>query len=154
VRSLALAVVAIAFVLLCLAAGILGTFLADRAPPVVVQSVEILTPVIEPGGKLRIRYRVHRVRDCETRVDRVMYDAGIPGRQPANRVILDVVRLFGEPDRLGLHSFVTAVDVPEHFVDGPARYVTAPQFRCNPLHTLWPIQGQVRTVGFEVRAAR
>lgn len=143
-RAIALTMVGCGFLVAFVVAGILGAFVADRSPPITVILSEIITPVVAPGGDLRLRFTLARARSCATHVDRVMRDSA------GNREILDDVDLRASPGALGTDTFITSIKVPLTFVPGPALYVATTQYRCNLVHELWPITVPPREIGFTV----
>lgn len=126
-------------------ASVLGTWTGDRTPPTRLISTEVLTPTVEPGGIIQVRYVVQRDRTCDTRADRMLFDS--EGR----RKPLDDINSAGP---LGPTTYIATAEVPTWFALGKARYVTSSVFTCNPLHVLFPIVATPREIEVEVVAPR
>lgn len=124
------------------ATAVIGSWAADRSPAGRVIANEVLTPTVAPGGLLRMRLTVERDRACETHVDPMLVDAA------NQRKLLEDVDVAAP---LGPKEYVVPVDVPTYFVPGPARYITATSYVCNPIHKWFPVQTGVRETVFEVR---
>lgn len=124
--------------------GTLGYFATDREMPTVIISAEPVTPVVAPGGELRVDYVVRRHRSCAVTVDRFIID------RFNTRYELDDLNVnAGLP--LGEDRFVQPVRVPPGVEPGPAKYRTSSTYTCNPLQRLWPITGGTRDIAFLVK---
>lgn len=132
-----LAIVAVVF-------GTLGTWLGDRRAPTDVHKVELLTPQVPPGGILRVRYSVFRSRICSTLVERAVYDSA------RTRFILEDIAFESIPGPLGYDEYTSAITIPGAMANGAARYNTVTTYRCNLVHRLWPIGGEVQSITFDV----
>ncbi len=143
-RALTMTVVVPGFLIAALLAGLFGTFLADRDPPISIISAEVLTPMVRPGDPFTMRFKVVRHRSCAIHADRVLRDSA------GGREILEDFDLKTDPGPIGNDSFLVHVTVPAAFKPGPAHYITAAEFACNVVHKLWPIRAPVREFTFEI----
>ena len=135
-----------ALILIGLASGIVGLWVADRQPPTAqTQMRELLTPVVPAGGALLIRYHLQRFKLCRTTVERTITDAtGI-------RYVLDPLSFSSLPAHVGPESYTTKVVIPKDVNPGNARYRSMATYVCNPIHSLfWPVTSQVTEVDFRV----
>jgi hypothetical protein len=136
-RAGTLAIVAVTF-------GTLGMFIADRAPPTTVYNAEPEDQHVIPGGTLRIKYSVYRTRSCATSVERMLYDS------KRVRYILEDLEFKASPGPLGPDGYTSIIPIPAHFARGEGRYRALTTYRCNPIHSLWPISVLTADVTFDV----
>jgi hypothetical protein len=123
----------------------LGLWTIDRDPPVVINSVQVLTPEVPPGGRLRIKYQVNRIRECAVHIDRLLLDsAKVRGE-------LTDLSFAKPPGPLGNDEYTTEIRVPDTFSQGPAVYRTLTTYRCNLIHAIWPVPWGPNDVSFVVR---
>lgn len=113
--------------------GTFGMFIADRTPPTTVYDVQVLTPQVPPGGTLKVKYTVYRARSCATQVERILFD------HQRVRHALEDLEFKAAPGPLGTDSYISAVPIPNTFTRGEARYRVLTTYRCNPVHSIWPI---------------
>lgn len=126
-------------------AAAVGTWAADRDLPVNTVSVQALTPVVHPGSKLQIKFVVERSRSCAIHVDRYIRTGA------DHRDFLDDVDVRDAAGPIGRDEVVTTVSVPDFYADGPAKYVTIPQYACNPTHWILPIRAPQREIDFVIK---
>jgi len=131
----------------CLAFGWLGWQVSDRSVPVVVAAAKAEAPA-PAGGLLRISYRLQRNRQCETVVDRAIFDAA------GTRFILPPLEFLTGAGPVGEEVYFVNLPVPPEAVPGPAIYRTTSRFVCNLTNRLWPITGEPREVQFVVSGGR
>ncbi|AWN43186.1 hypothetical protein [Methylobacterium durans] len=130
-----------------LAAGTLAWFAADRKLPVEIVSTDVLTPVVKPGGKLIVQTRIRYLRECNTHVDRAIYDSH------THRRFLPDIDYERPPQGLGEFTYTSEIDVPDFFGSGPAEFRAVPIYACNPLQRYyWPITRDDIVVPFEVES--
>jgi hypothetical protein len=110
-----------------------GLWASDRTSPTQVIIARAETPVVAPGGVLKIHYEVFRLRSCAVRVDRLLFDAD------RVRVSLEDQEFAGAPGPLGHDSYTTTITIPRSFAQGPGRYTAISRYECNLLHKAWPI---------------
>lgn len=120
------------FVLACMAA-VLGTWVGDVVPPVIVLNGRATPSTVPIGGSLTIHWVIERHRNCKVRRDVIMMDG--------KRVVWDVVSPPATSYApLGKDEYFTApIPLPLGFAPGPSVYRSKLQFICNPVHHLWPI---------------
>lgn len=119
-------------------AGVLGMWTADREPPVRLNDFKVLTPIVSPGGELKIRYDVTRFRYCKVKIERLLVD------DADVKYSLDGAFYEAYPGPLGREIYTIPVKIPEKANLGAAEYRTTATYYCNPLHSwFYPI----RTVG-------
>jgi hypothetical protein len=144
-RSLTASVIVMLALPAIMFAAVIGTWAADRDLPVSTISVQVLTPVVPPGGKLQIKFVVQRSRPCAIHVDRYTRDSA------EHRDFLDDVDTRDAAGPIGRDELVTTVSVPDFYAEGPAKYVTLPQYACNPTHWIFPIRAPQREIEFMIR---
>lgn len=129
-------------------AAALGTVLAmwtvDRDPPIIVNSVEVETPVVQAGGLVRLHYIVRRFRDCSYISDRVILDSA------KVRFVLPDISFIRPPGTLGMDDYRMILQLPTVIAQGPAIYRVTLRYECNVLHRWWPIVSRSADVGFTV----
>jgi hypothetical protein len=129
-----------------LLAGYLGYIISDRTTPVEFLEYRVLTPQVQPGGDLRIRYRIVRKSFCATHVDRFIFDAeGV-------RISLESLDLAAGGGELGSDAYISAVQVPRNIAQGPARYRAIVTYTCNWIQHVFgvPVKAVTQDVEFEV----
>lgn len=125
--------------------GALGIYAADNEMPVMVRTAEAATPIVSPGGELRIEYTLERRRSCEVWSDRFVVDA-----RKVRFELPDLNIKAGLP--LGPDHYIVPVEVKPEAAPGPAFYRTVTSYRCNPLQWIFPINGGTRDIPFIIRA--
>jgi hypothetical protein len=129
--------------------GIFGTWIVDRDPPTRVLSYIIDPPQgVGPGQELRIRYFIDRTDLCATHIDRVLLDS------INTRFQLSDEDYAVGPGPIGLQNYIVVVRIPTDASSGAARLVSSVSFRCNPLQYIWPIRGDIVTVGIMILPKR
>lgn len=124
--------------------GALGIYAADNEMPVMIRTAEAVTPVVSPGGELRIEYTLERRRSCEVMSDRFVIDA-----QRVRFEVPDLNIKAGLP--LGPDHYIVPVEIKPEAAAGQAIYRTVTSYRCNPLQFLFPIRGGTRDISFLIR---
>lgn len=111
----------------------------DREPP--FRSISYTATPAQAGGVMQIDRTVHRdvERHCSAEFSRYIFDskgrrADIAGGQYMS---LDQRRALERraPGRLS-----EVIPIPLGLAPGPATIYTVLQYRCNPIHALWPIE--------------
>jgi hypothetical protein len=125
--------------------GALGLWTIDRDPPVVINQAEVLTPEVPPGGTLRIKYHLNRRRDCESHIDRILYDSA------KVRGLLPDIDFAKTPGQLGNDEYTAEIRIPETFSEGQAVYRLISVYRCNVIHKAWPITIGPTDIPFAVK---
>jgi hypothetical protein len=135
------------FVLTVFFMGMFGAWLGfltiDREVPTVTYDARAITPVVSPGGELRVAYKMFRRRSCETNVDRFIFDS-----ENVRHVLSDLSFNAGLP--IGQDSYTVPVKVPDIAKKGRAVYRVTSSYVCNPIQRLWPIVGPAREIQFEI----
>lgn len=129
---------------LALAFGSVGFYISDRTPPTNVYSAEVKTQSVAPGGMLEIEYKVTRSRSCATKVERFLYDSR------RVRHILQDLEFEAAPGPLGNDGYTSVLPIPTHFARGAGSYRAVTTYKCNPIHSLWPITVLTADVTFDV----
>jgi hypothetical protein len=133
------------FVAFAAAGGTLGLWASDRRLPTVNLETKVLTPVVRPGGELRVEYKVLRYRgDCAINVDRLLFDS------TKARYDLPDRSFSGSPGPTGPDTYVVPILIPSSFAQGPATYRIISRYECNAIHRLWPIVTPEASVSFLV----
>jgi hypothetical protein len=122
-----------------LAVAIVATYAADRAVPFKMLEVD---PAFEvtAGKPATLRAKVWRdpTRPCAASFSRYIFDS------TGARFYLDAsfatAAMIQSMERSRPGELVLTVDMPTALAAGPARLVTALQYRCNKVHSLWPIE--------------
>lgn len=127
-------------------AGLLGVWAGDREPPTVSADLRPVSVEVPPGGELKVRYTVFRTRSCPLRVERMLFDS------TGTRYILPSTEFSSAPGPLGNDSYISMVPLPINISPGPARYRAITIYKCNPIHSIWPIVAQAQDVEFMVIA--
>jgi len=125
-------------ILLSATAGQILWWASDRTPPFALSSY--YAPPVQRGGVLHLTGEVTRdiTRGCSATFSRHMTDAQgfridlMTSQTMSAAAIADMERRA--PQRLFL-----AIVIPAHTSPGPAHITTVLTYRCNPLHSIWPI---------------
>lgn len=126
-QHIAAAIAAVTFV------GTAAVWATDRDPPVTINEVKVLTPIVQQDGDFIISYDLERQQVCQTEAQRTIFDGAnveidyLPDRREA----------FGPVTKHDVKS--VKVHVPLSATPGTARYRVVAVYRCNPLHQIWPI---------------
>jgi hypothetical protein len=130
---------------------LIGTWAFDRQTPVTFHEAIVETPVVQPGGILRVAYKVTRTRNCSVHIEQVLFDEN-GGRYP----MADTFFLV-DPGPLGEDAYAVLVPVPSFFHVGKGRFRSARAYFCNPLQRFfnWPVvippyEGKANDVPFRV----
>lgn len=111
----------------------LGMWAIEREPSTVMRRMEVVTPEVQPGGRLRIHYYVTRYKDCMIRIDRSIHDS------QKVRYVLPDLDFTKAPGPIGEDDYVSETVIPNTLAEGPAYYRAITRYQCNPLHRFWPI---------------
>lgn len=148
ITSLLVRTIVVAWTTIAICLGILGTWSLDRTPP--IKLLSSIDSQALPGSYIVIHAKVKRdlTRHCAVDYSRYMYDgAGVRyDLQGTTTLTEEAIQLTDKitPDALRL-GFV----VPQSAHPGPASLVSVLEYRCNPLHRIWPIE-MVFTMPFTV----
>lgn len=126
-----------------LLSGIVGFMLVDREPPIRTLSLSAATKVVQPGGELKVATHIYRYRVC-----RVILERRIVDKDEVRYQLEPVATAF--PGNEGEDRYLSSVAVPRTASVGPARYVQARSYMCNPFHRIWPIVVTMPTVNFTI----
>ena len=135
------------FVVLCVAAGILGVWASDRDPPYILQNGVVTPNPAVHGEPIYLESDVIVYRSgCRGQFQRTILDAGgyawafPPALTQFNELSPGKYRV-GTPIRYIL---------PMAIASGEACSTTETTFYCNPLHKWWPIKVHTACVKFMV----
>ena len=105
----------------------------DRSPCTVVKSVELLTPAVYPGGRLRWSIVVDRHAMCEYHRTAYLKDG-------AKTIInYDPVDLGASGNVENNASLVLEETIPERATPGPAEYFRWGHYRKSVVNDWWPL---------------
>lgn len=137
------------FLALCLVAfwaGLAGFWTAQRDPPLRIEGLRLLTPVVHPGGTIRVEHTAVRNDACQLTVERAIVDA--------DRVLFrieDMIFYAGRTVAGQRDSFVEETPVPIAAQVGQARLRETLTHVCNPIHRIWPITQRLPDVPFMIQ---
>lgn len=120
----------------------------DRGPPLKMTGSEPAS--VKPGQWLRVVAHVDRdSRACDATVTAVMFDSAgtrflLGGSQVYNAATLDYI------DRITPGRMAAAAPLSPLAVPGRGHVVISISYRCNPLHSFWPIN-VLMDIPFEVQ---
>ncbi len=125
--------------------GSLGYMVVDRAVPIEIISGQ--TPVLKakPGGLLEFDVRFIQHKRCHVLTERRLIG-------PEGRIFLLPPMEF----RAGIgpigreQKTKISIRVPIDMPPGDARYESVTFYKCNILHSIWPVVSPYTTVSFEV----
>lgn len=138
-----------AIVLLVAMAIALLAFIAwqasDRAVPVRLRAVALLTPTVQPGGRIRVRYALRRLRICGVDLAATIFD-GADEAHPLVTVHRDV------SGPLGADGFTRSFAVPADARPGRARLREAWSYSCpgNYAQVLSPVALPLPDLAFTI----
>lgn len=116
-----------------LTAGIVGMWMSERTPPVDVLNSQVLTPIVRPGGDLRVQYEAYRRANCRSRFQRTYRD------YDNARYALDDIDIWLSPAPIGRDQYVSVIPISPRAAQGQAGFRAITVYICNPLHHIWPI---------------
>lgn len=121
----------------------------DRNPPVTVRSATLLTPALQAGDPVRVRYDFTRTRTCATDVSWSIYD----GAQEVTRFGPIHSEANGRPaDETTVRGWSTPVNAAAG--QGRLRVIYAYQCPGNYLHTIYPVTLILPDVMFTIEARK
>jgi hypothetical protein len=126
----------------------MAVWTADREPPIVIATVDIETPEVQPGGELLLHYYVKRYRECSYSADRVIFDS------MKVRYVLPDQSFIRPPGPLGDDDYRTRIKLPDSMSQGAALYKLTLRYECNIIHKWWPIISKPTDVTFVVKGPR
>lgn len=116
-------------------------YLYNQQPPVTYSSRKVLTPVVPPGGILKIEISSDLSRKCEAMVFRTIIDS--------NGALYDL-----SPEARPLKTnYVIEVPVPLGVMPGPASYSARVEWRCNPVQHWFPQEIIQKNLNFTIAPA-
>ena len=129
-------------VVLACAVAVVGWWAFDRSPPISVTGYDRAT--VAPGGWLRIAVKVNRDQSkrCDSAVTAVLFDSA------GTRYLLSGTQIYNAPtldhiDTISPGLMAAAAPVPLSASKGKGHVVISLSYRCNPLHTVWPIEAMM-----------
>lgn len=115
-----------------------------QKPVIIVHGGEILNKSVNPGDKLRVKWKITTLDKCDTEVNRHLWGEcgiyqldGYKGHFP------------GKPG--GAEEHLIIVDIPESVDPGICHYRAEANFYCNPLSRLFPKNFIFPDLPFEVK---
>lgn len=120
----------------------------DRTPPLTA-NVEIVTPLVKPGGKLAMRVEIVRHRICQSKITFRIYDGEskltiveMPWAEAAGGIGVD-------------RPFVRQITLPKEATAGDAAVRIERAYRCpnNFFHQRWPITDTSPDLLFKIAPA-
>lgn len=118
----------------------------DRALPVSVIERTLLTPIVEQGGAVRLRYHVKQHHEAEVLAYRRLYDG--------YGVIFDyeVRRIPPRTIEDGLEVYTTQIPVPRNAEPGKAKLVITACWErpFNLVHQIWPVCNTLKAIDFVI----
>lgn len=118
-------------VLIGIASGAMSWWATDRSDPVTVKSMRALTPIVAPGGTVKIALELDRHRSCPLHIDHWMTDAN------GLRKVLPGIEFASLPGALGEAAVIDQYDIPLDFAPGQACYSRISTYMCNPIQRLF-----------------
>lgn len=125
-------------------AGVLGYWVADREVPVVVNDMAMLTPVVAPGGELRVKVWGIRKRSCRSVFQRLYRDG------QGARFAPDDIDVRLSTTNFGPDEWVVPVPVSVTAAPGNATFRMLTVYYCNPFHYAFPIIDMQPPISFRI----
>lgn len=116
-----------------------GVWSLDRTPPFEMYTYTINKPV--QGGSMEVHGIVRRDLDrkCSVKYTRMMYDSS--GRRFWETPELSMsYSALSDMDAKMRSRLELIVSIPDDAPVGSVTMITDLQYKCNPIHALWPIQ--------------
>lgn len=135
------------FVLIVVSAisGLVGLSIADRRLPATFREVQAITPIVPPGGMMKIQQTVVRDRSCHVLIERLLYDG------ENARTIFPTAELSASPGPLAEpERYISMATVPATAAPGDARLVRIMSYTCNLWHKIAGPIVNVDTVKFRI----
>jgi hypothetical protein len=123
----------LAFMVAATVFGPLIWWVADRTPPIDLETWQAFPSEVKPGDTVYRVIRVNRKRICETDPDTLIIDGA------KVRWHFEEPRIAA-PGRLGIDEYRRPVIIPLQANPGPAEMRVSSTFVCNPIHRIWPIK--------------
>lgn len=124
--------------------------LLDRTPPFEVISHTISPTSVAPGETVTITYEVHRVRECNGRVDRIFVDA--TGLKHVADPVPSAYRNNSQRTGAETVRFARSFVIPAGMAFGPAVYAPLTTYWCNWLQQVFPVEVEIPPIQFRVIA--
>lgn len=121
--------------------GWLGFMASDREVPTRYYKNEALNSP-RPGEVLRIRHTLWRDRSCATTVYQLVFDDG------DRRYTVPEMEFAAGVLPVGKDVVVVPIPISLEASPGPARYRIVRRYKCNILHSIWPIEDGPHDVSF------
>jgi hypothetical protein len=117
--------------------GLLVLYAADREPPFEVLSVE--PAEARPGDQITIYASVRRdvSRGCSAEFSRYVFDAR--GMRHDMGTSIASAQMIADMQRRTPGQLIVTFQVPANASPGQARLDSVLHYRCNKVHSLWPI---------------
>lgn len=113
-------------------------YLYNENPPVTYTQRKVLTPVVAPGGTLKIRISSDVGDDCTAVVYRTIVDsAGVQTNYAGERRPMET-------------DYTIEMTVPLGAAPGPAFYKPRLDWQCNVIQAIWPRTVYQRQLEFEI----
>ena len=113
-------------------------YLYNENPPVTYTQRKVLTPIVTPGGTLKIRISSDVADDCTAIVYRTIVDSS------------GVQTNYAGELRPKETDYTIELTVPLGAAPGPAFYKPRLEWQCNMIQAIWPHTVFQRQLGFEI----
>ena len=110
----------------------------DRSPPFVLLDYTVLNATRGETAYVNATVERDTGRDCTVNFVRYLVDAN-KARHDIGGTMYMTAAALQQMERDMPNSLRLAVHIPADVPVGPATLVTALEYRCNPMHALWPI---------------
>jgi len=113
----------------------------NETPPITYGLRKVLTPVVAPGGNLRIKISSDVTKNCTATVFRSIVDSsGVQTAYTAESRPLET-------------DYIVEITVPLGAAPGPAFYAARLEWQCNMVQAIWPRLIIQRQIGFDIAPA-
>ncbi len=129
---------------LIVVSGALGYMAVQRDPPIQVVKQSLLDVSVRPGENLERRVTLIQQKRCEIHSTRYIVDA-----DSVRHELEPINYQFGIGTLRKEQELVLRIPIPDDIALGPARFEMTTRYRCNLLHSVWPIY-RLNTLFFEV----
>lgn len=118
---------------------------ADRQSPIIIHETTIFPPSVRAGDTVLVTWTATELRGCEGTIYRRFIDS-----QGTIFEIAPVPSIYRGLLTSGKKTFSSSIAIPHGLASGPAAYTGTREYRCNPLHWIWPIREKVAPTHFTV----
>ena len=117
---------------------IIATYAADRAPPYKILESEPMEVVRGQTGVFKAKVWRDPGRTCSADFSRFIFDSTGARHDLGNSMA--TAKMIADMEKRTPGHLTLAIEMPPGLAPGPASMITTLHYKCNKVHSIWPIE--------------